>query len=264
MSEQENYAALLGKVERAILDTKNQGIEIKPLEGVFSELKRHTENIEKVEDNIVAVREEVIEPIKEQLDENKKAGKFSVYGFYAGGIGIILSVFSVLYTSLSLDRVESGQKQSTDLTYSVPRLVYQKKPQNGNVQQDTVGLLLSKTISELDSERKGSVAKLVKVLEDDPNINQENILLFYLENLPRMKEIKNGNGIWNAAVVLSRLEESVLRKEKERIEKFYQKIYNQPGWEQTSKKYEKIAYKAGISLKKDKPNSITRIIDDLF
>jgi len=87
----------IAELEKQILDLKEKDIFVGPLITTVENLKRHTESIEAIEKHSNAIREEVIEPIKEELVQNKKAGKFSIFGFYVGAIGLLASVFSLFF-----------------------------------------------------------------------------------------------------------------------------------------------------------------------
>jgi len=92
------FGDTLNELEKSIKNLRSQGISIEPLEKSFNDLKKQSINIEKVENNIEAIREEVIDRIKDELDQNKRAGKFSIFGFWVGAIALILSIFSSIAT----------------------------------------------------------------------------------------------------------------------------------------------------------------------
>lgn len=91
-----NYKEILAELESSIEELNQKGIFIEPLNDSFKELKRHSSNIEKVENNIEAIRIEVIDRIKDELEENKKAGKFSILGFYIGFIALAVTVATIV------------------------------------------------------------------------------------------------------------------------------------------------------------------------
>ena len=93
------YKQIIEDLEKAISDIESQGISIQPLNKALENLKTHSKNIEAIENNIDAVKSEVIDPIKIELEENKRAGKFSVWGFYIGIFGLIVTAISLLYTT---------------------------------------------------------------------------------------------------------------------------------------------------------------------
>jgi len=100
------YQEIINDLEDAIKRIEYQGISIEPLNKAVDELKSHSENISAIEDNIDAVKSEVINPIKTELNENKKAGKFSIWGFYVGAFGLIVTAISLLYTTFGDEQNE--------------------------------------------------------------------------------------------------------------------------------------------------------------
>jgi len=93
------YKQIISELEDAVADIQSKGISIEPLNKAIEELKAHSENISAIEDNIDAVKSEVITPIKDELEQNKKAGKFSIWGFYVGAFGLAVTAVSLLYTT---------------------------------------------------------------------------------------------------------------------------------------------------------------------
>lgn len=93
------YKQIISDLESAVKDIESKGISIGPLNSAIEELKSHSDNIEAIEDNIDAVKSEVITPIKVELEQNKKASKFSIMGFYVGIFGLLVTAISLLYTS---------------------------------------------------------------------------------------------------------------------------------------------------------------------
>jgi len=96
-----SYAQIIENLEKAVKDIEDKGISIKPLNKAIEDLKSHSKSIEAVEKNIGAVRAEVINPIKAELDENKRAGRFSIWGFFVGAFGVAVTAISLLYTTFS-------------------------------------------------------------------------------------------------------------------------------------------------------------------
>lgn len=93
-----NYNEILNDLKNSIDGLEKKGISIEPLNQSLTELEKHANNIQIVEDNIEAVRMEVIDKIKEELDENKKAGKFSISGFYVGFIALVITIVTTILT----------------------------------------------------------------------------------------------------------------------------------------------------------------------
>jgi hypothetical protein len=95
------FTEILDQIDRLLADLKQHfGIVIEPLAIAVRDLRRHTESIEKIEANTAAIREEVINPIKAELEENKKAGRFSIFGFWVGAVGLMASVISLVIVLL--------------------------------------------------------------------------------------------------------------------------------------------------------------------
>lgn len=107
------------ELDKICENLRNQGVTVDSLNHAISELKSHQERIEQIEKNIEAIRLEVISPIKDELNENRVAGKFSVFGFWIGALGLVVSILTLaapLFQSppLASDRqkVQAGQPVS--------------------------------------------------------------------------------------------------------------------------------------------------------
>ena len=87
------YNKILKELKDSIDSLKKDGISIEKLDKSYDNLEKHTSDIQKIEDNIDAIQSQVIDKIKKELDENKKAGKFSILGFW---IGLVALVFSII------------------------------------------------------------------------------------------------------------------------------------------------------------------------
>jgi len=90
-----NYKETIQDLEEKINELSKSGISIQSLNSSVEQLKKHTENVEKIEENIEAIREEVIDKIKDEIQYNKKAGSFSIYGFWVGSIALVMSIWSI-------------------------------------------------------------------------------------------------------------------------------------------------------------------------
>jgi len=115
-----NYNQVINDLKKTIATYEAQGITVKPLNDAINDLDKHSKNINIIEDNIEAIREEVIDKIKIELDENKRAGRFSVFGAYLGGLGLILSIISIVFTLYEkINPKVNSNIQMTELTRSV-------------------------------------------------------------------------------------------------------------------------------------------------
>ena len=93
------YKNIVSDLNKKIASLKEDGVKIDALDDLLNELSSHVEEVTEVEEHIDAIRGMVISPIKQELEENKKAGKFSVGGFYVGAFGLLASIASVFYTN---------------------------------------------------------------------------------------------------------------------------------------------------------------------
>jgi hypothetical protein len=86
--------SLTNNLERILKE--NAIINPLPLQEIITNFRIQTYDIESLEKTIDSIRREIISPVKNELEEGKKLGQFSVWGFYVGFIGIIVSIFAIL------------------------------------------------------------------------------------------------------------------------------------------------------------------------
>jgi|GEM_PF-6204200 len=98
MQKFEETLNTLRDVEKELRD---RGIVLEHLDEAIEQLNRHHENIIKIENNIEAIQEEVIQPVKAELEFNKVSGKFSILGFWIGTAGLIISLATAVTTGIS-------------------------------------------------------------------------------------------------------------------------------------------------------------------
>ena len=98
-----NYSEILHALEESIQNLEATGVTVKPLNERLEELKRHSENVGKLENNLEAIRSEILDPVRLQLDrqlvQNQRAGKFSILGFYFGAAGFLAAIISLFLTN---------------------------------------------------------------------------------------------------------------------------------------------------------------------
>lgn len=85
---------LINNLERILKE--NPIINPVPFQEILTSFKIQAYDIESLEKSMDSVRREIISPVKKELEEGKKLGKFSVWGFYVGFAGIIVSIFAIL------------------------------------------------------------------------------------------------------------------------------------------------------------------------
>ena len=78
-------------------ELREKGVTVEKLDEAITKLTKHHANIEKIEDNIDAIKGEVIAPLKEELQQNKTAGRFSIFGFWVGAFGLIVAIGTLLF-----------------------------------------------------------------------------------------------------------------------------------------------------------------------
>jgi hypothetical protein len=71
-------------------------INPKPFQDILSSFKIQANDIEALELSIDSIRREIISPVKKELENGNKIGRFSVWGFYVGFAGFIVSIFAIL------------------------------------------------------------------------------------------------------------------------------------------------------------------------
>lgn len=90
----ENFRQVIKLVDQQLEQLKEQDISVGPLENALSRLKEHTDNITEIEDRIEAIREEVIKPVKGEL---QKAGRISRGSLWVGVLGIVLAAATLIW-----------------------------------------------------------------------------------------------------------------------------------------------------------------------
>lgn len=85
---------LTNSLERILKE--NTIINPKPFQEIITNFRIQTFDIESLEKSIDSIRREIINPVKKELEDGKKLGRFSVWGFYIGFAGIIVSIFAIL------------------------------------------------------------------------------------------------------------------------------------------------------------------------
>lgn len=97
-----NFKQTILEMESISSGLKKKGVTVEELDKAIGSLKEHSDNIENIEKNIEAIKSEVISPIKTELDQNKAAGRFSIFGFWVGAIGLLVSIGTIIYQQSSI------------------------------------------------------------------------------------------------------------------------------------------------------------------
>jgi DNA-binding transcriptional MerR regulator len=93
------FSRTIDELKRISREMKGQGVTVQKLDEAIGELSNHQENIEKIEANIDAIREEVVAPLQKELEQNRVAGRFSIFGFWIGAAGLLVSIFTILVSN---------------------------------------------------------------------------------------------------------------------------------------------------------------------
>lgn len=91
------FSDTLKELDQIATQLKDQGITVEKLDRAIVDLKEHQGNIEKIEENINAIKQEVIGPIHTELEQNKVAGRFSIFGFWIGALGLVVSIATIFF-----------------------------------------------------------------------------------------------------------------------------------------------------------------------
>lgn len=67
-----------------------------PFQEIIKNFRIQARDIEALELSLDSIRREIINPVQKELEEGKKLGRFSVWGFYIGFLGILVSIFAIL------------------------------------------------------------------------------------------------------------------------------------------------------------------------
>ncbi|MGL1932194.1 MAG: hypothetical protein OCC45_10585 [Desulfotalea sp.] len=178
-----NYKDILKDLDHSILDLKSKGITVDALNQARNELVAHTENIEKVENNIEAVRKEVLSPIKDELKQNRTAGRFSILGFWVGALSMIVSISSIglnyLQSNKEVAKVEQlvSKNNNVDIiedNHVLPQVIF-----NDNKYTTFTFVDLTSKVSKLNN-------KPVSV----PSITIEEVNTFYFPTYKNVQYIK--------------------------------------------------------------------------
>lgn len=121
------YSDIIADLDERIAGLKKEGFNFDPLDDLLEQLKSHVEEVAEVEDHLDAIRSMVISPIKQELEENKRAGRFSIFGFYVGAVGLLASVVSVIYSGFQpppelILRDEATQRQIENISQSISEI----------------------------------------------------------------------------------------------------------------------------------------------
>jgi len=114
------FSETLKELDQISKQLKDQGIIVEKLDHAIADLKEHQGNIEKIEDNIDAIKQEVIAPIHTELDQNRIAGRFSIFGFWVGALGLVVSIGTIFFQQASSPQSPATTPTSASSRSSAP------------------------------------------------------------------------------------------------------------------------------------------------
>lgn len=102
-----NVQILIKKLEQLI--DENTILNPEPIKTIISQLRTQVKDVSAIERNLEAIRREITDPVRSELEKSAKLGhqslklgRFSFWGFWVGLIGGILAIFSLTLTILTL------------------------------------------------------------------------------------------------------------------------------------------------------------------
>lgn len=157
------FADTVEELRRISAGLKAQGVTVEKLDDAVAELAQHLENIEKIEDNIDAIKSEVVSPLKEELAQNKVAGRFSIFGFWVGAFALVVTIGTLLYQQgFFIPSSEIGKLSEGSETVSVSQIDYEILDRIQQIQSQL--LFPSDLTAELESTfiERGSRAEVAR------------------------------------------------------------------------------------------------------
>ena len=118
---------IISRLEQLIKE--HEIINPEPFQKIINELSTQVSDVVVIEKSMNAIRREITEPVKLEIEKSSKLGKFSVWGFWVGIVGGLLAISSIalsiywnfdnsrLIASLKADNeklissIESGDKE---------------------------------------------------------------------------------------------------------------------------------------------------------
>jgi len=94
-----HFRSLLNELQNIISNARL--LNPAPIMDTLIRLRATVYNMEAIENNADSIRKEITNPINKQLESAKKAGFFSIWGFWVGLGGLILGIISSLLTIMS-------------------------------------------------------------------------------------------------------------------------------------------------------------------
>ena len=179
---------------------RDKGVTVEKLDEAIAELTKHHSNIEKIETNIDAIKSEVIAPLKEELRQNKTAGKFSIFGFWVGAFGLVVSIGTLLFQQDSpINLTIPSNSSNTEIIKRLHLIETQ--------------LLFPKTLSAKEGEVFIERSEITEIASDGDD--KFYLLVDSTNDWPKGEGIKGGIKIFKENVLLGKqvLKGNILRSD---------------------------------------------------
>ncbi len=191
----DKFEDTLNKLKISSENLENQGVTVKFLNIAIDELNSHYDNIYQIEQNIEAIKAEVIKPIKVELNDIKVkviepirkeleiSGKLSFHGLWIGGLGTLISVISVAITGFS-----NWTNTSLQLETIAQESIYENYIFLCQIWNDSPTLLVLKSGVRKPLIRWNSAENCLKASTNFQLAKDENKLNYFSLKKPKGKE----------------------------------------------------------------------------
>lgn len=71
-------------------------IKPEPIQEIILNLRTQAHDVETLEKSLGSIRREILNPVKKELEAGRRIGKYSIWGFIVGFLGIVISIFAIL------------------------------------------------------------------------------------------------------------------------------------------------------------------------
>ncbi|WP_156427871.1 hypothetical protein [Thiohalocapsa sp. ML1] len=260
MSDIQRFEDLIEELRAIDNGLARKGVRVDALTQTIEKLERHQHNVEALENNIAAIRSEIIKPVQAELIENKKAGKFSILGFWIGALSIVVAIGSLIYTTFFVaptthQEIVHRIEQTRAAMNEFDRQFTESLRGLQSFPDDYEGLLV-KAFSEA-GERSEMILALNGSISPDQETRttyaglvfynlkrgryHDKALDFYLDHFDALLEYGREDEIFTGAQALALIDPQLLGSRKRQIEEFFSKIFGKQGWCKTSNVYTQIA-----------------------
>lgn len=91
---QAKVGSIINRIERLVED--NELLNPEPFRQLISQLRNQVSDVASLERGMDSIRREIIAPVRHELEQSAKLGRFSVWGFWVGLVGGGLAILSLV------------------------------------------------------------------------------------------------------------------------------------------------------------------------